>query len=71
MSNISYYERFKKETIYLWNDEAQVYVKSVPGVGYFAKYKKGEEFPVVASSDLVVMAIDSKQEVSRSTYEKA
>lgn len=71
MGNQEYYNRFKKEIIYLWNDEAQVYVKSTPNDGYFAKFPGGNEFKIDASTDTVVMAIDGKREVKAAEYDKA
>ena len=72
MNNLKYYERFKTEIMYLWNDEAEVYVKSDPAAkGYFAKFKGGQEFPIAADSKTVVMAIDGKREVSKKEYDDA
>jgi hypothetical protein len=71
MSNQAYYMRFKKEIIYLWNDDAQCYVKSTPKNGYFAKYPGKPEFKIDASSNTVVMAIDGKREVKASEYDNA
>jgi hypothetical protein len=71
MNNLNYYERFKREVIYLWNDDAEAYVKSTPGRGYFAKLKGGKEFEIAADTDTVVMAIHGKREVTKEEYEKA
>jgi hypothetical protein len=70
-NNITYYERFKKETIYLWEDEAEVYIKSTPTEGYFAKYPGNKEFNIGASTEIVNRAIDAKKEVSKNEYDKA
>jgi hypothetical protein len=71
MNNLKYYERFKTEIMYLWNDEAEVYVKSDPAKGYFAKHKGGDEFSIAADSNTVVMAIDAQKEVSKKEYDDA
>lgn len=68
---IKYYQRFKNEVIYLWNDTAEAFVKSDPEKGYFAKFKGGKEFSVPANSDTVVLAIDGKNEVTKEEYENA
>lgn len=69
--NFDYYDRFKKEIIYLWNDEVECYIKSVPGHGYFIKFKGGPEKEIPADSKTVVLAIETKQEVTKEEYEKA
>ncbi|HEV8079562.1 MAG TPA: hypothetical protein VGP43_02535 [Chitinophagaceae bacterium] len=48
MDNIKYYDRFNKETIYLWNDDAECYVKFDPITGTFAKYKGRNEFRIAS-----------------------
>ncbi len=70
-NNITYYERFKKETIYLWEDEAEVYIKSIPKDGYFAKHPGKKEFKIASSTEIVNRAIDAKKEVSKDKYDKA
>lgn len=71
-NNKAYYERFTKETIYLWEDEAEVYIKSIPNDdGYFAKYPGKTEFKIGASTGIVVRAIHAKKEVSKAEYDKA
>lgn len=67
----TYYERFKKETIFLWEDENEVYVKSVPGKGYFAKFPGKQEYPIAPNTDTVTRAIDAQKEVTEEEYEKA
>lgn len=45
--------RFKNEIIFLWEDENEVYVKSVPGDGYYAKFPGGKEFKIAHGTDSV------------------
>lgn len=71
MTDIEYYLRFKRETIYLYNDELECYIKSVPGKGYFAKFKGQMEKPIPAFSKNVTMAIDAKKEVAKEEYDLA
>jgi hypothetical protein len=66
-----YFQRFRTETIYLYNDEAERYIKSVPGQGYFAKKKGGKEYPVDSDSDTVVRAIHGRVEVTQKEYDSA
>lgn len=70
-TNFEYYERFKTETIYLFNKEEGAYVKSVPGKGFFAKFPKGKEYKVSESSRMVTVAFDGKKEVTKEEYENA
>jgi len=66
---IQYYTRFATETIYLYNDEYECYIKSVPGVGWFVKFPGQEEGRISASSKNAVYARDARNEVSKSEYE--
>ncbi len=68
---IDYYMRFKTETIYLWEDENEMYIKSVPGKGYFAKFPGKEEGPIAANSGSVTRAIEARKEISKAEYDKA
>ena len=65
-----YYERLGSETLYLWNDDAECYIKSVPGVGFFIKFKGEDEKPIAADTKTVTMAIDAREEVSKSEYDR-
>lgn len=65
----SYYQKFKDGPVYLWNDSEELFVRSHPQEGYFAKEPGGEEYPVKASSDVVVRAIDGRLEITRQEYE--
>lgn len=67
----AYWQRFKTEPIYLWEDQEQVYVRSVPGGGYFAKYKGYKEFAIYHTDHIVVRAIAARQEVTKEEYEQA
>ncbi len=68
---IQYWNRFKTETIYLWEDQEELYVCAVAGKGYFAKFKGGKEYKISSSSHIVVRAIHAKREVSKEEYENA
>ncbi len=71
MTNKEYYKRFKKEIIYLWEDEAECYIKSTPnGGGYFAKYPGKTEFKIGASTGIVVRAIHAKKSVQKQSTTK-
>ncbi len=71
VNNSEYYKRFKTETIYLLNKEEGAYVKSVPGKGFFAKFKGEEEYEVAEDSNMVTLAFDGQHEVSKKTYDSA
>lgn len=71
MDKLSYYARFETEVIFLLSDEAETYVKSVPGGGYLAKFKGGKEFPIKSTSDVVGRAIDGMRELTVLEYENA
>lgn len=62
------YNRFKTETVYMWDDENQLYVKSIPGKGYLARSPGGEEYEIPFDSDTVVRAIHSEKEVTEKMY---
>lgn len=66
---IAYYQRFKTEPIYLYDDQEKTYVKSVPGKGYFAKLKGGKEFSMQYDNAIVIRAIDGKCEVAKKEYD--
>ncbi len=70
-NNIEYYKRFKKEVIYLWNDEEEVFVKSVPGAKCYAKLKGGAEFEISPENEVVIRAMAAGKEVGRDEYNKA
>lgn len=71
MNNETKYERFKHETIYLWEDESELYIKSVPGQGYYAKGAGKPEYKIAANTDAVTRAVAAMNEVSKSEYENA
>ncbi len=71
MTDKEYYKRFMTETIYLWEDERETYVKSVPGADCYAKLPGGEEFKIKPDSDLFCRAFYAKKEVSKKEYDKA
>ena len=66
-----YLRKFKVVQVYLFNEDAQVYVRSDPGAGFFARFPGKEEFSIRANTDTVTMAIDGRKEISKEEYEKA
>lgn len=71
MNDIEYFQKFKTQTVYLWEDENQCYIKSVPGKGYFQKFPGSDEKPIDSNTDTVTRAILAKKEVPKEQYEKA
>jgi hypothetical protein len=67
--NQKYYDRFKWEEIFLWNDDIECFVRSHPKDGYFMKFPGGSESSVAYDSNTVVIAIESQKEVTRNEYE--
>lgn len=65
------YNRFNHEVIYLWEDENELFIKSVPGKGYFARFPGGKEYKIAATSDSVTRAEAAMKEVSKEEYENA
>jgi hypothetical protein len=65
----TYLKRFKTETIYLWNFQEDIFIKSEPAAGYWAKLPGGKEFKVQGDSELVVRTIFGRLEVTRDEYE--
>lgn len=64
-------ERLKTEVVYLWEDEAEMLIKSnpLPGGKYLAKIPPdGPEFPIAADSDQVTRALVDPQEVTEKQY---
>lgn len=64
-----YLTSFSEKVMYLWNDEYQCYVRSVPGVGYFARFPGKAEYQISGKSDIVVQAVLGGQEVTKTVYE--
>ncbi len=67
-TSINFLERFQKETMYLWNDEKETYVKSTPEGATFAKLPGGKEFEIKRNSDLFFLAVN---EVTQEEYDNA
>ena len=68
MNDIEYWSRFKNEEIFMWNDEEECFVRSEPGVGYFARFPGKKEYKISPNSKIVMMAIDSRNEITRQAY---
>ena len=66
-----YLMKFKVVPVYLFNDDAEVYVRSDPGTGFFARFAGKKEFSIRANTDTVTMAIDGRKEITKEEYEKA
>lgn len=66
---LKYYERFKKETIYLYNTEAQCFIKSDPGAGFYGKFAGGQPRRIPPDCRTVVMAIDERNEITKEDFE--
>jgi hypothetical protein len=62
--------RFRKEPMYLWNDEEETYLRSDTNV-FFAKKKGGNEFKIDHATKTVVGAINGKKEVPKEEYDSA
>lgn len=65
-----YLTKFSEKVMYLWSDEYECWVKSVPGVGYFAKFTGKAEYSIDGKSDIVMQAIYGGQTVTKEEYEK-
>lgn len=66
-----YFNRFKTEIIYLWEAEEEVYVRSVPTEGYYAKYKGCKEYRIESNEHIVARAIHACKEVTKEEYENS
>lgn len=62
---------FSKEIIYLWNDEYECFVKSVPGMGFWAKFPGNKEYQISGSSHIVVQAVFGSERVAKEVYDNA
>ncbi len=65
-----FYESFKTQTVYLWNDFKETFLK-VEGGKCFAKLKGGEEFPIEPGSRLFESARNPESQITKEQYEKA
>lgn len=68
-SLLEYYQRFKTEEIFLWEDENECFIRSHPKDGYFVKFPGSREAPASPMSAAVNRAIDGQREISRKQYE--
>lgn len=60
------------ETLYLWNDEVDAYVKYEPGSEKaFAKFPGKQEFEVSLLSDMFFVASSGDLRVTKEEYENA
>ena len=64
-----YLTSFSRVSIYLWNDEYECFIKSVPGMGFWAKFPGKAEYPISSDSKIVVLAVFGGQTVSKEIYE--
>jgi len=65
---MDYNERFQKEITYYWNDTDLVFVRSVPGKGYFVKYPGKQEFKADYALPVVFNAVWPANEISKTDY---
>jgi len=65
-----YLAQLSKKVMYFWNDEDECFVKSIPGVGYFVKFKDIAEYQVNGESDLVIKGVMSGEVATMAEYEK-
>lgn len=74
MSKKSFIQRLKTEIVYLWDDDSDTLIKSLPlpDGRYMAKIPPdGKEFKIAADSDQVTRAlIEPIEEVSQEIYDK-
>lgn len=71
MIDSKFINRLRTQEVYLWEDENECYIKSVPDGGYFVKFPGGKESPIKADSDTVTRAVAAKKEVSKDKYENS
>lgn len=64
-----YYRKFVSETVYLWNDFDEVFVKVVPGKGFYIKRPGSDEYKVDPGSDIVTNAMSGKREITKQQYD--
>lgn len=65
------FKRLKSEPVFLWEDEAQMFIKSIPPPNGKTLAKippDGQEFEIASDSDPVVRALAAAQEVSEKEY---
>jgi len=65
-------ERVNYQHVYLINKLRQIVMRSVPGMklSFFAKQKKGIEYPINFYEDLVCETLRNGSEITKSYYEK-
>lgn len=65
-------ERVNCQHVYLINMLRQIVMRSVPGMklSFFAKQKKGIEYPVHFTADLVSETLHNGKEITKKYYEK-
>lgn len=65
----NFYRKLIDQTIYLWEDFEEVFVKLVPGRNALIKKPGGEEYEAGVGSDIVIRAIAGEKEVTKQQYE--
>ncbi len=68
-----FFEKLQTEVVYLWEDEAQMLLKSVPPPNGKTLAKippDGKEFKIAEDSDQVTRALAAAWEVTKSDYDK-
>lgn len=65
-----YLATMAKKVQYYWDDQDECFIKSVPGQGFFAKFKGKEEYQVDDDSDLVMLAVFSGTTATKAEYDK-
>ena len=65
--------RLQKQIVYLWEDESEMFIKSIPPPSnkYIAKIPPwGQEFEIPYYSNQVVRAVAAEWEVTKEDYDK-
>jgi hypothetical protein len=65
-----YLNKVSSETMYFWNDEDECFIKSVPGGGFYAKFKGIAEYQIEGTTDMVINGVMSGRVATKSEYEK-
>ena len=63
--------QFGLKPVYLWEDNAQVFVRSDPGGKWFYKFPKQDETEIKGNTETVAHAVDARIQVSQADYEKS
>lgn len=71
MKDKEFFKRFRNETIYLYDDQEETYIKSVPGDECYTKLKGGNEFRITPDNGIVIRAMHAGNEVSKKEFDQA